>query len=308
MKRVEDTKHVLPDVFRKRLRNFFAEKHLDEEISFSKRLIKYQKKSIIGLLFILVVYFIFGSYFSDFNFSSLWIRTDDIFGSVLKYWYVFAWGFGISLLTLSSVSVGSFVKAKTIFNLDIITSVLAGLWEEIGYRGLFIFMSMITLMFANFAFKWIVIIVFFAFFLWAIYKLLTNKLWLFAIIVGVIAYLLMHWWSSISISEDPLYWIYRNIILPFMSFISFRLLDPIIYNKNFSFLFIIAAMSANLKFRDGHKYQGTFGYFNSWIVGYILLHAMMYYGLLVAIIIHAVYDIIIGLMSFSKRLVYSRSR
>ena len=64
-------------------------------------------------------------------------------------------------------------------------------------------------------------------------------------------------------------------------------------------------MTANLKFRDGHKYQGLFGYFNSWIIGYILLHAMMFHGLLVAIIIHAVYDVLIGLVQFSKRLFYS---
>ncbi|MEI6774817.1 MAG: hypothetical protein WCL18_08865 [bacterium] len=106
---------------------------------------------------------------------------------------------------------------------------------------------------------------------------------------------------------DPVYWIYKKIMFPIWHFVSFGLLDPILYNKDFSFLFIVGAMSANIKFRDGHKYQGLFGYVNAWIIGYILLYTMMFYGLWVAIIIHVIYDVLIGLTRFIKRLILYKS-
>jgi hypothetical protein len=56
-------------------------------------------------------------------------------------------------------------------------------------------------------------------------------------------------------------------------------------------LFIAAAVSVNAKFRDGHKYQGFFGMVNAWVVGFILLYAMLYYGLMTAIVVHAIYDL-----------------
>ncbi|MFZ2151011.1 MAG: hypothetical protein WAZ12_02935 [Candidatus Absconditicoccaceae bacterium] len=124
-------------------------------------------------------------------------------------------------------------------------------------------------------------------------------------LIGGIA--LCIWIAKANIIDNPLYWFYEKIMIPIWSFVSFRLLDPIIHHKEFSFLFIIGAMSANLKFRDGHKYQGLFGYINAWIIGYILLHAMMYYGLWVAIIIHVIYDILIGLTRFAKRLIISKA-
>lgn len=290
-----------------RMKRIFADSKLDREISSARELFTMQKYAIIILLIILALYGIFGSFIPDFDLSRLWIRTDDIIGSVLKYWYVFAWGVGISFLSISSVNVGNFTKAKTILGWNILTGTFAGIWEEIGFRGLFIFLIMIMFMLTNAALKWIILgVVVILALLW-FFKLLSKGLWLFGIIIGVLAFLGIWWWCKLPIAEDPLYWIYQHIIFPVMSFISFRLLDPIIYHKEFSPLFIMAAMSANLRFRDGHKYLGLFGYLNAWIIGYILLHAMMYHGLVVAIIIHAVYDVLIGFVHFSKRLVYSQS-
>ncbi|MBX9879642.1 MAG: CPBP family intramembrane metalloprotease [Candidatus Obscuribacterales bacterium] len=53
-----------------------------------------------------------------------------------------------------------------------------------------------------------------------------------------------------------------------------------------------AILSANTKFRDGHKYQGTLGLVNSWFAGLFLFYIMFNYGLLAAILVHALYDII----------------
>jgi len=301
--RVGLRKDLLPNRIK---RFFYPDIFLDEEISSSKRLLDNQKKNIFYLFIVLVAYGIFGSYVPDFKLSQLWIRTDDIFASVMKYWYLFAWGFFLIFITLSSVTIGSFTKAKKLLGFNMLTSLLAGLWEEIAFRGLLIFVSMITLMFLNFALTWVVLVVLVILALWGIISLFSNNLWLFALMLGVVSYFVISWWYGLALVEDPLYWFYQHVIFPVMSFISFGLLDSIMYNKEFSLLFIIAAMSANLKFRDGHKYQGCFGYFNSWIIGYILLHVMMYHGLVVAIIIHAVYDIIIGLVYFSKRLILAK--
>jgi len=53
-----------------------------------------------------------------------------------------------------------------------------------------------------------------------------------------------------------------------------------------------AMLSTNSFFRDGHKYQGWFGYINSWFIGMFLFWIMFHYGLLAAILVHFVYDVI----------------
>lgn len=284
------------------LKKFLGDYNLDREIDRSNNTLKFQFKALGTLIIMFILYKIFEKFVPDFNLSLLWNRTDNIWNSVLKYWYIFAWGIGLSILI--PLSTGSLTKTTKIFALDILTSTLAGIWEEIGYRGLFIFTSIISIMIFNFLFKYVIVIIVAIIVIYLIIKMSEANILRVILLIGGVA--LCIWIAKANIIDNPLYWFYENIMIPIWSFISFRLLDPIIYHKDFSFLFIIGAMSANLKFRDGHKYQGLFGYINAWIIGYILLHAMMYYGLWVAIIIHAIYDILIGLTRFIKRLTINR--
>ena len=53
-----------------------------------------------------------------------------------------------------------------------------------------------------------------------------------------------------------------------------------------------AIISANIKFRDGHKYQGLLGLINSWYAGLFLFYIMFNFGVPAAILVHAVYDIL----------------
>ncbi len=99
---------------------------------------------------------------------------------------------------------------------------------------------------------------------------------------------------------DPIFWLYNWIIVPFLHYASFGQLDSILYKGN-SQLFVMGAISANSLFRDGHKYQGRRGMLNSWVIGFVLLHATMTYGLLIAIIIHAVYDINFAIIHYVMR-------
>jgi hypothetical protein len=57
--------------------------------------------------------------------------------------------------------------------------------------------------------------------------------------------------------------------------------------------YIGALFYINLKFREGHKYQGPFGMANSYFFGLFMCHLCFTYGLLYAIIAHFLYDAII---------------
>ena len=54
-----------------------------------------------------------------------------------------------------------------------------------------------------------------------------------------------------------------------------------------------AILTANAAFRNGHKYQGLFGYVNSWFCGMYFFWLMFHFGLPVAILAHFVYDLLI---------------
>lgn len=54
-----------------------------------------------------------------------------------------------------------------------------------------------------------------------------------------------------------------------------------------------AVITAASQFRDGHKHQGFFGWAWSWFAGMYFFWIMFNHGLLAAILIHTVYDIII---------------
>lgn len=282
---------------------------LETESNFLKRLFWSQQLAMWSLFLTLIVYFFFSWLTPEFDFlnSEFWLKTDNIVDSISQYWFVFAWCILLIFLTLSSVVVGHFSGAKKIFGLNVITSIFAGIWEEIGFRGLYIFTAMVGIMFLNFFLKWIILIVIVVFALIGIFKFLSKETILFSIVIAILAFAFVYWWIGLDIANNPVYWFYENIVFPVFSFISFGFLDSILYNESFSFLFIAGVLSANARFRDGHKYQGWFGYFNSWVIGFILIHIMMYHGLLVAIIIHILYDMIIGFSSFMKRLIMRKN-
>ncbi len=54
-----------------------------------------------------------------------------------------------------------------------------------------------------------------------------------------------------------------------------------------------AVLGTNLAYRDGHKYTGKFGVVNNWFVGMAFFYIMFSFGLLAAITVHVLYDLII---------------
>ena len=87
-------------------------------------------------------------------------------------------------------------------------------------------------------------------------------------------------------------WFFTTVLIPIANWASFGLLEPQFYG-DFGWLFAAAIVSANVRFRRGHEYQGLFGVINAWYIGLIFFYLMFNYGLWVAIVAHVAYDLII---------------
>lgn len=94
-------------------------------------------------------------------------------------------------------------------------------------------------------------------------------------------------------------WINQVIIFPIVNLLTLGLMAGTIYGL--PPLLIAGAIDANLTFRDGHKYQSAFGYINSWFVGMYLLFIMFTQGLLIAIFVHMIYDLIFDFVRYGAR-------
>jgi len=262
----------------------------------------------VGVCFLLwgIVEHFWPDFFSPFEWSQGNNGLEHSLIASLCFWPVYIWG-----AVLATLSCLNLVPARTTGTTDeghafydTITSTLAGIWEELGYRCVFILGAMISIMFANWFWGWLLVIF--------VIIAIVGGLAMMAksegnpIVIGIAAlfivfcFFLMYWTWNL---EDPVYWLYLNVVFPILSFISFGALDPILnfQPEHAPALFIMGAISANAKFRDGHKYQGIIGYFNSWIAGFVLLYAMLYYGLLTAIIVHAIYDIEFAVVRYIGR-------
>ncbi|MFC1608737.1 hypothetical protein ACFL16_02080 [Patescibacteria group bacterium] len=210
--------------------------------------------------------------------------------NIWKFWPLFLSGLAVNWIFTNSGKGSS--EDENILGWGIKTSILAGTSEEVRFRCLSICLGMIGVIILN----WIL-----SCFLGAIVgtvlivvggmilfqgnnvKALWGILWI--VIGGLLLFLLTQ--------ADPLLWLYSSVFMPLLSFVSFGQLDSILLGGDN--LFVMGAIAANSQFRDEHKYLGPVGYFNSWIIGFVLLYATMTYGLLTAMIIHVLYDVFIVL-------------
>jgi hypothetical protein len=255
---------------------------------------------ITGVSF-LVWWFIVERFWPDFfNPGQFWCITENLWGSIFKFYPLFIYCGVLSIICCFGIK--NSYDAEPLLLANIVTSTLAGIWEELGFRCIFIMSAMITIMFSNWC--WSVLMIIFVIIgivsfiagfkdekgqfiiLGAIFAIVCGGLLIFVYAYGI---------------KDPVYWVYEHITFPILSFISFGQLDFVLFNKGLGFLFIAGAVSTNAKFRDGHKYQGPIGVLNAWFVGFVFLYAMLTYGLIVAIIVHALYDIEVGFIRYGYR-------
>ncbi|MBI4182078.1 MAG: hypothetical protein HY520_03875 [Candidatus Aenigmarchaeota archaeon] len=114
-----------------------------------------QVKSILVLGGTFLFWLLFELLFPGFFTFPRWVITEDIWASVTQFWPLFAWG-GLMAL-VSCLGIVDFIRAGKTLATGSLTSGLAGVWEEVGYRGIFIFMGMLALLFSNWTFKLIIL-------------------------------------------------------------------------------------------------------------------------------------------------------
>lgn len=250
----------------------------------------------IGGLGVLIIELIFPSFF-NYPYLRWEISPSDIF----VFWPLFLYGFVIA--ARGCLSITSSNQRNNILASGMITSILAGILEEFGYRAIFICYAMIGLLFFNFLWSLgaglvgvipgVIVVGLAIYFFNEEKKVIAAVLLCGGLVLGWIG---LGW----GIGTDPLYWFYNAILIPIINFITLWQFDTV-FNGGHEPLFIFGAVVANARFRDGHKYQGILGVINSWFIGFVMLYATVTYGLLVAVIIHAVYDLEFDLIGYSYR-------
>jgi len=97
-------------------------------------------------------------------------------------------------------------------------------------------------------------------------------------------------------------WFYDTVVAPFINFLTFGGIESILYHP--LGWFVGAAMvTANGHFRDGHKYLGIVGYLNSWFIGFFFFWIMFNFGLITAIVVHFLYDMLIFTVGYIDRVI-----
>lgn len=91
--------------------------------------------------------------------------------------------------------------------------------------------------------------------------------------------------------------IYTYVVAPVTNFVTVGQARGIIYHP-LGWFVGSAVIAANAKFRDGHKYQGIFGWINSWFGGLFLFWLMFKHGLVACIIVHFLYDMLIFIVAY----------
>ncbi len=108
------------------------------------------------------------------------------------------------------------------------------------------------------------------------------------IIAYKVANFLFFGWLGFGVAE----WLYLHLEGPIVNFITFGKMSHLLFS-DFGWFVGAAMVTSNGKFRDGHAYQGCFGWLNSWVIGMVLFYIMFKHGLLASMVTHFVYDIII---------------
>lgn len=243
------------------------------------------------LLAAMLVWFIELLFPSFFNYPYLsgHVRMEDI----LRFWPLLL--MSVLLGAASATNLRSSILDERILAQKWFSSFLAGFWEEIGFRYLFICLGMVALVFANWIYSTVFgFVICFTFACATIYCLSKKQFWN---ALGTLALVILS--ALLALNGNPIYWLYDYIVIPVLHVVSFGSLDTVLYARDK--LFVMGAILMNGKFRDGHKYSGTAGILIAWIGGFVFLHATMVYGLLTAIALHTLCDIVFNTTRYISR-------
>lgn len=291
---------------------------------------KYLLNATLGLVMVVgsfvLWYFLRDKYFTAFSPFAYWNLSDQGFFKTL--WQI------ATPLCLYAVLIGQLdwfsddeLEDGTIIEEDVIfksfISFCAGLIEEMGHRGIYIYLGLISVSINNFIFSAIffenIVLVITAFVLviyakiiaipWLLYVVPCSLMTAFALIQQYIssrnaknaAKCSKHRVSKIALFlRIVMFTVWAGYAFPRGVETLLGMLNPA-ESKSFSFisggadkwtalLYVSAIMWSNIKFRNGHKYQGPYGMFSSYVFGMYMIYIAFTYGLMYAIALHFIYD------------------
>lgn len=276
-----------------------------QEREFLNKLLQYQAKMLAMLFATLVLVGLVEWVFPDF-FNYPYLQMPTLAG-ILAFWPLLL--YAALMAWLSSRGLISTMYDFELFSKGTLTSVLAGLWEELGYRCLFICTAMIAITWSNWVMSTILSLVLAAVMcgggLWMSLRWapeergLRRVAWFVGGSLTTICGVVLTYWFFTGL--NPVHLGYEYVIVPTIWLVTFGTFSGVLYDSEVPRLFIFGAVLANAWFRDGHKYQGLLGVVNSWIVGFVMLHAMLHYGLWTAVILHVTYDLFFDIFGFIAR-------
>lgn len=100
-------------------------------------------------------------------------------------------------------------------------------------------------------------------------------------------------------------WMYAGVLCPVANFFTFGLLKQFLLHST-RWSIGAAIISANSRFRNGHSYQGFVGFTVSWFMGMYFFWLMFTYGLVAAIAVHFLYDLLIFLVVWTDAVIERR--
>jgi len=198
---------------------------------------------------------------------------------------------------------------------DFWTSVKAGIFEEISFRWL-LFLYMIFIFTAyehlhgwfkdtaiiSWAFSlhwiWIVLIILGLNFVGGLsFAIAKDKdvgrtPCLIFLVVGSAAFLVD---AGITVMITKA--LYVQILIPFVNWITAGWLSTQL--TEYGWIVAAAIISSNWRFGSGHIYQGCVGFINSWVLGMLFFVVMFNFGLPLAILLHALYDILLTFIRYT---------
>lgn len=109
-----------------------------------------------------------------------------------------------------------------------------------------------------------------------------------AMLVGQLVNWLFFGWAGFGLVQ----WLHLGLFGPVANFFTLGILQEQLLSTS-TWYVGAGILAANARFRDGHKYLGLLGYINSWFIGMFMFYLMFRFGLLAAIVIHFLYDLLI---------------
>lgn len=275
---------------------------------------------IIGSLVVLFIISIAAPNIMPFNLFQFWFIKWDWEALQQIPWFLLLVGPGMAIVGAVATKKGYFENLHVVrkFKEDLTTSILAGVFEEVAHRWIFFFYAAVTfkaiinalagisetdqwnLITSNLCLviPTIIVLNVLGFFGYAIVSdksihgctlnLIAAVFLGAAALADIVAITIVSWeWIKFG---------YTALWIPFNDWASGGTMHHYLYD--YGFAVGAAIVSSNHDFQSGHLYQGCIGWINSWIFGMLMFWVTFNFGLPVAMILHAAYDVVIHSIVF----------